>query len=169
VRSRRNRLRAAPLLSSASLSGYFLRLVPADPAFVPPEAARNAACDALRAALPRAEEVTATVSETLRFVSPEANLERILCPACAKDLDRDWWQGHMDHASSREFRNLRVTVPCCGAATSLDRLDYEWPAGFARFVLEASNPNVSELPGQQLRALGRLLGCQLRQIWARYV
>ena len=53
-------------------------------------------------------------------------------------------------------------------ATALDRLDYEWPAGFARFVLEASNPNVSELPGQQMRALGRMLGCRLRQIWARY-
>ena len=150
------------------MADYFLRLVPEDPAFVPPEDAREEACEALRAALPRAEEVTASVTEILRFVDPGTNLERILCPACAKDLDRGWWQGHMDHAATREFRNLRVTVPCCGTATSLDRLDYEWPAGFARFVLEASNPNVSELPGQQMRSLGRLLGCRLRQIWARY-
>lgn len=150
------------------MSGYFLRLIPEDPSFVPAEPARAAACEALRAALPRAEEVTVSVSEALRFVDPGKNLERILCPACGKDLARDWWEGHMEHAKARELRNLRVTVPCCGAATSLDRLDYEWPAGFARFVLEASNPNVSELPGQQVRALGRILGCRLRQIWARY-
>ena len=151
-----------------SLADYFLRLVPEDPAFVPPESAQTLACEALRAALPRAEEVTVRVTETMRFIDPGSNLERILCPACAKDLDRAWWQGHMDHASTREFHNLRVTTPCCSTATSLDRLDYEWPAGFARFVLEASNPNVSELPGQQMRALGRMLGCRLRQIWARY-
>jgi hypothetical protein len=150
------------------VADYFLRLIPEDPDFVPAADARASACEALRAALPRAEEVTESVSETLRFVDPGTNLERILCPACGKDLEREWWQGHLDHAKTRELRNLRVTVPCCGTATSLDRLDYEWPAGFAHFVLEASNPNVSELPGQQMRALGRMLGCRLRQIWARY-
>ena len=73
----------------------------------------------------------------------------------------------MDLSRLKSFRNLKITTPCCRAPSTLNDLDYEWPAGFARFVLEASNPNVSELPGQQVRALSRILGCKLRQIWSR--
>lgn len=36
-----------------------------------------------------------------------------------------------------------IRVPCCGAVTSLSDLDYRWPAGFARFVLEASEPTLA--------------------------
>ena len=149
------------------VSEYALRLIPEDPAFVPPEAARRAACEALQAALPRAEDVTGRVSETLEFVDPGRNLERILCPKCGAAIERAWWDEVMRSARAKRFESLRVITPCCRATTTLDELDYEWPAGFARFVLEAVNPNVSELPGQQLRAIGRILGCRLRQIWSR--
>jgi hypothetical protein len=149
------------------VADYYLRLIPADPELVPPEKAREEARAALEGWLHRAEHVTETVTEDVRFVDPGKNLERILCPACGAAIDRRWWEDALAISKLKSFRNLRVTTPCCRAVSSLNDLDYEWPAGFARFVLEASNPNVSELPGQQLRSLSRILGCKLRQIWSR--
>jgi hypothetical protein len=46
----------------------------------------------------------------------------------------------------------------------LNSLVYELPVGFARFVLEAMNPNVSDLSGEQLDHLASLVGSQIRTI-----
>lgn len=79
-----------------------------------------------------------------------------------------WWPDAMDRAHGRHFADLAVTVPCCGAATSLNDLRYDWPAGFARFVLEATNPGVPELPDAALAELERRLGAPLRVVRAHY-
>jgi hypothetical protein len=65
-------------------------------------------------------------------------------------------------------RESRRTVACCGALVSLNDLIYEWPAGFARFVLEAMNPNVRDIADDELASLAAILGTPLRKIWARY-
>jgi len=44
-------------------------------------------------------------------------------------------------------------------------LRYVWPAGFARFVLEAMNPNISDLTAAEQGMLQETLGCRLRRIW----
>jgi hypothetical protein len=46
-----------------------------------------------------------------------------------------------------------------------DNLHYAWPAGFGRFVLEAMNPNVSDLRPAEEALLKGTLGCDLRKIW----
>ncbi len=46
----------------------------------------------------------------------------------------------MDRAHDAQFGDLAVIVPCCEMRFSLDDLCYEWPAGFARFLLEARSP-----------------------------
>ncbi|MEU7159161.1 hypothetical protein AB0A98_22380 [Streptomyces chrestomyceticus] len=62
------------------------------------------------------------------------------------------------------FRTLTVTVPCCGVATSLNALVYDWPMGFARFRIETRHPNRARLTGEELAALTDALGHPLRQI-----
>jgi hypothetical protein len=70
-------------------------------------------------------------------------------------------------AVHHQFSNLVITTPCCGIASSLNELHYVWPAGFAQFSLELVEPG-DDGGAVTLAALERILGCQVRYIWARY-
>ncbi|WP_181387329.1 hypothetical protein [Streptomyces sp. Act143] len=59
-----------------------------------------------------------------------------------------------------------MSVPCCGAATTLDRLDYDWPCGFARFEIAVRNPETGGLSEEQLASVAQALGHPVRQIQA---
>jgi hypothetical protein len=73
----------------------------------------------------------------------------------------------MDKASENKFTDLSVVVPCCGSKTSLNELRYEWPAGFAQFIIEIINPdrNISD---EELLKIETILGSKLRKIWSHY-
>ena len=71
----------------------------------------------------------------------------------------------MDTAWDTHFSNLTVIASCCGASVSLNELRYVWPAGFARFALEAMNPNIRDLTAAEQGMLQEALGCRLRRIW----
>jgi hypothetical protein len=63
----------------------------------------------------------------------------------------------------------RLEAPCCGAQVSIDERVYEWPVGFARFVLDIWNPDP---PPDGLDSVTRRLtasvGSPRRAIWAQY-
>ena len=148
------------------MSSTVVRYIPEDPEYV----AEPAAAEAARALLQKAlgAPAVASVTEGTIFVDPGENLDTIRCPACSDELDMDWWQGEMARAGERKFARLDVTVPCCGAETSLHDLDYEMPAGFARMVLEVQDPHGDPDEAVDLDALERLLGCIVRRIDARH-
>ena len=150
------------------MSDNLLRLIPTDPHFVPDSGAQTSAIDTLRTYVPDAHDVTATVSDAIEFVDPGANLERVLCSACGTELPMEAWQEAMGRAYDTQFNDLAMVMPCCGAQSSLNELTYDWPAGFARFVLEAKNPNVLELAPAQRARLEEILRTPLRRIWAHY-
>ena len=56
-------------------------------------------------------------------------------------------------------------TPCCGAEHSLDQLTYEWPQGFARFAIDAMNPNIGTLSDQHKAEFEDILGTRLRIIY----
>ena len=147
------------------MSDTKLRFIPEDPTYVP----EAAAIEAARAALGEAAGVPATarVAAGVEFVDQGENFERVACPACGSELEMGWWGERMKDADATSFRELGVTVPCCGAETSLHDLDYEAPAGFARFVLEAPNPGV-DVEAVDAEPVERAAGCLLRRIVARY-
>ena len=76
--------------------------------------------------------------------------------------------GRNDSIRQRPLASPRLKSASCGTAVSLNDLRYEWPAGFAKFVLEAMNPNVMDLPDEGFAELSRDLGTPLRKIWAHY-
>jgi hypothetical protein len=48
-------------------------------------------------------------------------------------------------------------------------IEFDWPAGFARFELNVMNPNVKDnLTKTQLLQLEEILGCPLKQVRAHY-
>ncbi len=149
------------------MADTYLRIIPVDPSFVPKITARERAVGLLRRAMPLADDVTSLVSPEVRFVDCGADFESVRCPVCGADLG-DWWSEVMEIGQAHQYRDLRVTTPCCGSATALNDLVYSAPSGFARYVLEALNPGQEQLPEPVRRQLERALGSALRVIWAHY-
>jgi hypothetical protein len=146
------------------MSDNWLQFIPTDPEFQPSTDSAETARRLLASFVPEADEVNAEFKPYLEFFHPGGNWSGVKCPACATDLEA-WWNDAMATASETAFRDLSVTTPCCGAVTSLNDLTYVWPAGFARFVLEAMNPNVENLTLAQEEQLAKRLGGRLRKIW----
>jgi hypothetical protein len=148
------------------MSASYYKLIPTDPDYVPDAAVRERARTRFASFVPGAEQVTAEVREHVEFVPAMGNFEAVSCPVCGTLLDNDWWVQAMDAAySERRFADLAVTLPCCGEASSLNDLRYDFPQGFARFVLSAFDPNISDLDDWQVRDLEELLDCKLRKVW----
>lgn len=62
-----------------------------------------------------------------------------------------------------------VMMPCCGERTKFINLQFDGPAGFARFELPVHNPRFTEiLDKDKIPVLESLLGCSLLQIRAHY-
>jgi hypothetical protein len=67
-------------------------------------------------------------------------LSRLRTAVAAEPSTSDWWAEAMDQAASTDFEDRHVDLPRCGGKDSLEALRYEWPVGFARFVVDACLP-----------------------------
>ena len=152
----------------STVSVDYLRFIPTDPGYDPPLAAEQQAKELLASFVPRAAEIEVERYDTITFVDAGENWERILCPKCETLLKHEVWLEMVDQAKAEtQFANLAVTMPCCGTASSLNDLRYEWPMGFARFVLQARDPD-TDVSQEHLHLLEHALGCHLRTIRAHY-
>jgi len=151
------------------MSSTVLRLIPTDPTYVPDPLAQARACDLVRELVPGAEGIEAQTHEETAFIDQGESFESVRCPHCKCDLEMDWWQEAMGTAGESSFENLTVRVPCCSTQTSLNDLDYHLPAGFARFVIEVTEPSLSDfIDPARLIEVERILCCSVRQVLARY-
>ena len=144
------------------MSENYLRLIPEDPSEMPSTEAAAATVAILQKIFPEAEQIRAHRYGEIKFIDPGSNLARVLCP----DLTGAW-PAWMDESSTSHFDARNVIVSCCSKSIDLNDLIYEWPAGFAKFVLEAVNPKLGgSLTGEALNELEAALGTRLRQIKA---
>ncbi|MBI4940957.1 MAG: hypothetical protein HY830_09435 [Actinobacteria bacterium] len=117
-----------------------------------------------------------TWHDDVALVDCGGNLERIGCLGCGRQLDGEWWRDLIEerHTSGSGLADLAVVVPCCGAATTLDALEYDWPVAFARFEIAVWNPSRTFDPGDgrldddAAAAVERALGHPIRQVRAHY-
>jgi hypothetical protein len=146
------------------MSDKWLQFVPSDASFQPSLQAAEKAKLLLGSFVPQATEIDFAFKDAVEFFHPGGNWSGVRCPTCGSDLE-GWWSTAMDSSFKTGFSNLDTTVPCCGARVSLNDLDYVWPAGFARFVLEAMNPDVKDVSADQLQQISQYLACDIRRIW----
>jgi len=114
--------------------------------------------------------------EEVALVDCGENLERIGCPQCGSEIDMQLWGDLMEEwfTAGQGFVNRLVTVPCCGADTALEFLDYDWPVAFARFEIAVWNPSKTfhtgdgRLTADQVSAVEGTLGRRIRQVRAHY-
>jgi hypothetical protein len=148
------------------MSDNYLRLVPSDPFWLPSPEAVNASLSVLRGFVPVAEGVSVESKNHVSFFDAGGNGSRTTCPSCGTDL-QEWWGDAVNQAWMSDFDDLSVITPCCRASTSLNDLVYDWPAAFGRFALVITNPGVTSLASEQLRAVELALGSPLKVIWQR--
>lgn len=152
------------------MSDNYLTVIPTDPHWQPTRAAADRAKAALSALLPDADArrgLEAFWHDTVEVVHCGANLKTIRCPHCGADSG-DWWAEAVQERYDEGFSTLQVTVPCCGAETSLNELAYDWPMGFASFRIAALYPNRGWLTEEELASVTAAVGHPLRQILAHF-
>lgn len=150
------------------MSEHFITLIPANPTFAASAEALKKAGELLSTFMPIADHVEMHAAEEVIFVDQGENFERVLCPRCHKELGTAWWQEAMSKAYQSRFRALDIVTPCCAFSTSLNELEYQLPAGFARCWLRVREPGQKEVSPGQLAQLEAILGTTLRQIWTHY-
>jgi hypothetical protein len=149
------------------MSSITLKLIPSEPFFTPTSESQDRLEQHLRLLFEDGQSVFITAENTLLFVDSGTGLEQILCPFCLTSLGIDWWQKLMDEAYTIHFQNLRLATPCCNKETSLNDLYYQWPVGFARFIVEIRNYE-NKIDTKELRELEDIVGCHLKAIYAQY-
>lgn len=108
----------------------------------------------------------AWASDRLEFIHCGQNFGRILCPSCGSEIDVQLWQEWMDQDYGENgFTLAQHSVQCCDAQHTLHELAYEWPQGFARSGVRATNPGVGKLSDEQLARFETILGCPVRVIY----
>jgi hypothetical protein len=148
------------------VSDNWLQFVPIDPNWQPTLEAADRAVALLTTMADDPDAVEASFKDSVEFVYAWSNWSGVKCPSCGTDLEEWWWEALGKAHEDSGFNDLNVVAPCCGAPTSLNDLDFEWPVGFGRFVLEAMNPGF--IPSEeQERELAECLGVKLRVVWRR--
>jgi len=148
------------------MSDNWIALIPKDPRHMPDADRQARAHDRFAEIAPDADAITLKVNDQITFIDCGVNLERIQCPSCNAEISDEWWQDRMgeDYVDGG-FTLRQHATPCCGARHSLDHLLYEWPQGFARFVIEAMNPKIGKLSHQQKAEFEEILGTPLHVIY----
>ena len=148
------------------MSDSWIAIVPVDADFVPDPATHEVALEFFRQIAPDVEEVEIKLTDQIQFFDCGANLEQIICLCCDREISIDWWQDRMeDDHNGHGFRLAQYSTPCCEASVSLNELRYDWPQAFARFGIDAMNPNIGQLPDEQRREFERILGTPIRIIY----
>ncbi|SRR6266545_1563411 len=145
------------------LIATIISLLPRDPWLIPNEAAHQQAVDRLVSFVGEVDEIHISISETPIFIDPGVGLTHVTCPSCQHRFTTSW-QAIVDWAAEQHFRTLDIVMPCCRTSVSLNDLQYDCPAGWARFDIEAVNPKVAQLSIEQMRELEQILDCPMRQL-----
>ncbi|UPT61439.1 MAG: hypothetical protein M0D54_13515 [Hyphomonadaceae bacterium JAD_PAG50586_4] len=147
------------------MSDNWLMFIPVDPTAQPARVDSDRAVELLKRFAPDAgDEVRAVFHDKIEFHDCGSNWCGVKCPQCSEDIE-EWWGDATGDAYESGFADLCVTMPCCEHSTTLNDLNYVWPAGFARFVLEAKNPNIRQTTAEQDRELAEALGMNVKKIW----
>lgn len=116
--------------------------------------------------LPDAEEVELKSTRYVDFYDCGENFEKVCCPTCKRKLSMDWWSKCMEtDAKANGYRLAEYELPCCGAKHDLNELIYHYQQGFAKFALDAMNPNTRRLKKKHLTELEEILGIALLVIY----
>lgn len=150
------------------MSDDVLSVIPTDPWWQPEAGAAERAVAFVERLMGDSGDVDVETTwyDAVAFIDCGSNLERVGCPLCRAAIDREWWSDLVEAHCEDGFATLAVEAPCCGGATTLDALDYQWPCGFARFEIAVWNPEQPWFGEEELAAVAERLGHPVEQVRA---
>jgi hypothetical protein len=83
--------------------------------------------------------------DTIQFVDCGENFERVICSHCHDTIDIELWQEWMTKSYETGFNDRKVIMQCCMDSSTLDRLIYEQPQGFAKLIIQIDNMTDDEM------------------------
>lgn len=148
------------------MSSSILKIISTIPSYT---AEKNFQHDAITflAGLYNLNQIELITTDSIEFIDQGQNFESISCLVCKQDIEIEAWQGMMDLAFQHQFTDLTIITACCNKETSLNDLNYQWPAGFAKFVITISESE-NDIPQNELKELENIFGTPLKMIRARY-
>ncbi|MBV8861668.1 MAG: hypothetical protein JO082_10765 [Mycobacterium sp.] len=149
------------------MGDHWLILIPRDPEWVPDADHADKAEHAVDRVTPTREgAIDARAFGHVEFVHCGENFETIRCPSCGALLDFGWWGERMAAADrgTAGFGSLDVTTPCCGANSTLNDLDYNFPQGFASWSVRVHYANRPWLTAAEREQVEVALGHAVREI-----
>ena len=161
------------------MSDDYLKIIPTSPDHVPPSRTHKHALTLLESFFPEGEDFQAEIYDEIEFIDQGENIGAVFCPSCKKRLEMNhftegdpivaWWYDLAETMEDTAVTAIEIKMPCCGQVARLMDIEFDWPAGFARFELNVMNPNVGDnLTESQLHELEKILGCRLKQVRAHY-
>jgi len=109
-------------------------------------------------------------SDRILLADAGQNFETVKCPFCKASL-MEWWGSAMSSAYSEDygFQELIITAPCCNNVTSLHNLEYNFPQGFYRTMIEVMPEVNSQIRADEIAdKLLEITGINWRIVHARY-
>ncbi|TDX87285.1 hypothetical protein [Epilithonimonas xixisoli] len=147
------------------MSESILKIIPTNPDYVPATVLQVQAKDFLEKIFTNNNVDFQTLAE-VEFVDAGENFEPILCNVCSTEISADEWQDQMDEAFQKQFSDLSFQTSC-KHHTSLNDLNYQSSAGFAKFIISVADTQI-ELSKGEILELEKILKTYLRVIWAFY-
>ena len=148
------------------MSDNLLKLISIDPSFVP-DKQRQEQAKVLLNHLFKKKSIELKTTNDIEFIDQGSNFESVFCNHCGKEIKMESWQDAMDKAHKNNFKDLFFVTPCCHKKASLNDLQYQSAAGFAKFQIEITDPG-NNIETTNLVELQKILGTPIRKIWAHY-
>jgi hypothetical protein len=155
-----------PAIQTETMSSSILKIISTNPSYIP-DKNQMEGMKRFLSKMYKSEKTEYIITETIEFIDPGENFERVSCNLCGREINMETWQNEMDKAQVKQFTDLIFTTPCCHKKTSLNNLTYTSPAGFAKFVISISDPHTG-LSEVELKQLQDISGTILRIIRAHY-
>lgn len=148
------------------MSDNRIRIIPADPEFIPDREVQDKLLTCAKRLAPAAEKFESGEYGSVQFIDCGSNLSAIKCPLCGSALDPGWWQNIMGELSVDDGISMEeFTLPCCGRAADISRLLYDFDQGFSRYCLDILNPNINGLSGTQVSEIESIMGRKIKVIY----
>jgi len=107
--------------------------------------------------------------ETIQFVDCGENFERVICEHCHAAIDIELWQEWMSKSYDAVFKDRTIQMQCCAKTSTLDKLIYEQPQGFAKLIIQIDNITDDEMSKQTFTYLqDSIIGAPVWIVKAKY-
>ncbi|WMW80889.1 hypothetical protein RF679_01080 [Undibacterium cyanobacteriorum] len=133
---------------SANRMDTTLSVIPNDMYFTPTPEAANEALACLSQLFPYADNYKVEIFSEPRFICPELLAESVTCPVCHTNsirigpigsAERKWFAQIDEEMNDQPIEGVTAVLPACGHSVPFAQLNFNYPAGFARFVLRANH------------------------------